>query len=71
VTGRGTVRAEGLRCTRSCARQVVQGLPVALRASAARGWRFTRWTGACRGTRPTCTVRMAAAARVTAVFVRR
>ena len=70
VTGRGTVRAEGLRCTRSCARQVVQGLPVALRASAARGWRFTRWTGACRGTRPTCTVRMAAASRVTAVFVR-
>ena len=71
VDGRGTVTAEGLRCTRSCARQLVQGRPFVLRAAPVRGWRFVRWTGACRGARPTCTVRLAAAARVTAVFARR
>jgi hypothetical protein len=71
VTGRGTVTAAGLRCARSCARQLLQGRPVALRATAARGWRFVRWTGNCRGTRRTCTVQMAAASRVTAVFARR
>jgi hypothetical protein len=71
VTGRGTVTGAGLRCSRSCARQLVEGRPVALRASAARGWRFVRWTGSCRGVRPTCTVRMAAASRIAALFARR
>ncbi len=71
VDGRGTITGGGVRCTRSCARQLVQGRPVALRATAARGWRFLRWSGGCRGSRATCTVRMAGASRVTAVFARR
>ena len=71
VTGRGTVAGTGLRCARLCRSQRVDGERVALRASAARGWRFVRWSGGCRGTRPACTVRMTAAARVGAVFARR
>lgn len=71
VTGRGTVAGGGLRCARTCARQLLQGRSVALRATAARGWRFVRWTGSCRGSRATCTVSMAGAARVAAVFARR
>ena len=71
VSGRGTVTATGLRCSRSCATQLVEGRPLALRATASRGWRFVRWTGACRGTRATCSVRLAAAGRVVAVFARR
>jgi hypothetical protein len=71
VTGRGTVTAAGLRCARSCATQLVEGRALTLRATAARGWRFVRWTGACRGTRATCTVRLAAAGRVVALFARR
>ncbi len=70
VTGRGRVTGAGLRCVRSCARQLIEGRAVALRATAARGWRFARWTGSCRGSRRTCTVRMAAASRVAAVFER-
>ena len=71
VSGRGTVTGTAVRCARTCRSERLEGERVALRAAAAKGWRFLRWTGACRGTRQTCTVRMAAAARVGAVFGRR
>lgn len=72
ITGRGTVTATGLRCTRSCSPRLIEGSRVALRAAPARGWRFERWTGRCRGTRPTCTVTLGSGgARAGAVFTRR
>jgi Divergent InlB B-repeat domain len=71
VTGRGSVTSSGLRCARSCSTQRVDGTRLTLRASAPRGWRFVRWTGGCRGTRPACTVVLAAATNVGAVFARR
>jgi Divergent InlB B-repeat domain len=71
LRGRGTVTSAGLRCARSCSTQRVEGTQLSLRAAAARGWRFVGWTGACGGTRTVCVVRLAAAARVGAVFARR
>ncbi len=71
ITGRGTVTASDVRCTRSCSTQLVEGSRVALRARPARGWRFLRWSGACRGSRPACTVQVGSGgAKATAVFAR-
>lgn len=71
VTGRGRVTGPGIACARACRSSRLEGTRVALRALPARGWRFVRWTGSCAGTRPACTVRLAAARRVGAVFARR
>ena len=72
ITGRGTVTGAALRCSRSCATQRVEGSRVELRAKAARGWRFVRWSGGCRGTRPACSLRVGSGgARAVAVFARR
>ena len=71
LTGRGTVTASGFRCSRTCAPQLLEGSRVTLRAAAARGWRFVRWTGSCRGGRATCSVQVGAATRVRAIFARR
>jgi Divergent InlB B-repeat domain len=72
VTGRGTVAGSELRCPRACSTRIVEGARVALRATAARGWRFVRWSGGCRGVRPTCTVRVGnGGARAAARFARR
>lgn len=72
VTGRGTVAGSELRCPRACSTRIVEGARVVLRATPARGWRFVRWSGGCRGVRPTCTVQVGAGgARATARFARR
>jgi hypothetical protein len=72
VTGRGTVAGSELRCPRACSTRVVEGSRVVLRASPARGWRFVRWSGGCRGVRPTCTVQVGAGgANAAARFARR
>jgi hypothetical protein len=72
ITGRGTVTSTAVRCSRSCSTQQVEGSRVALRAKAAKGWRFVRWSGSCRGTRPACTVRLGTGgAKAGAVFARR
>ena len=49
TTGRGTVV-----CTPKCTRSFRAGDRLTLRAVAAKGWRFTGWSGGCRGTRATC-----------------
>ena len=72
ITGRGTVTGPGVRCSRSCSTQRVEGTRVALRASPARDWRFVRWSGGCRGTRPACTLQLGTGgAKAAAVFARR
>lgn len=73
VGGRGVVRSapRGLVCSARCAAAFTSYRGVRLTASAARGWRFARWTGACSGTRPVCTVPMTRAASARAVFARR
>ena len=71
IGGRGAVTATGVRCTRTCRLQRADGETLSLRARPTRGWKFVRWTGACRGTKPTCRVRLNAAKRVGIVFARR
>jgi hypothetical protein len=73
VTGHGGVRASDLRspCRARCRFAVFSYLPVSLRALPDKGWRFSRWAGGCRGTRPACSLPMTAAASTRAVFVRR
>jgi hypothetical protein len=71
IRGRGTVTGVEVHCSRSCSTQRVEGARVALRARAARGWRFVRWSGGCRGTRRACTLTLSSGgATTTAVFIR-
>lgn len=71
IGGRGVVSGGGIRCSRSCTVERVAGETLVLRAQAARGWRFVRWSGACRGSRLSCTVRPTRSIGVRAVFARR
>ncbi len=73
ITGRGTVRnsAARLTCRPRCSVSAPSYVPLRLAASAAKGWRFRSWRGACSGSRPTCTVPMSAPTSARAVFVRR
>jgi Divergent InlB B-repeat domain len=73
VSGRGSVRSSrsGITCRPRCSASFPSFTPLRLTARASRGWRFRSWAGACRGRRTTCTVPMAAATAVRAVFVRR
>ena len=49
VTGKGRVA-----CVPQCGRTFPGGDVLSLRAVATKGWRFARWSGACKGTRPVC-----------------
>ncbi|HZP74463.1 MAG TPA: hypothetical protein VFA97_13915 [Gaiellaceae bacterium] len=49
TTGQGHVL-----CAPACSSRFVAGTSLTLRAVSAKGWRFVRWSGACKGTRPTC-----------------
>jgi hypothetical protein len=69
VTGRGSVVGT-IPCTRTCSRTLASGDPVTLRARAARGWHFVRWTGACRSSRATCSFRVGKAGTARPVFAR-
>jgi List-Bact-rpt repeat protein len=72
VAGRGSVASNlpGVGCTTSCTTQWDGGTTVALRATPARGMRFVRWSGACRGRR-VCVLRLRSAKTVRASFARR
>jgi hypothetical protein len=43
---------------------------VRLRAKPAKGWKLRSWSGACKGSRTTCTVPMSAVTKARATFVR-
>ena len=66
AVGKGAVR-----CTPRCGKTFTAGNPLRLKAVAATGWRFSGWTGGCRGARPTCTPGTDFALSVRAVFRRR
>lgn len=73
VAGKGTVRGAGAQivCPGRCSAGVESYSPVALRALPARGWKLKRWSGACRGSTPTCRLPMSAVASARATFVRK
>jgi uncharacterized repeat protein (TIGR02543 family) len=69
-TGSGTVTSSpsGINCGTSCSASYASGTNVTLTASAATGYSFSGWSGACSGTSMGCTVSMTAARSVTATF---
>jgi hypothetical protein len=73
VTGKGVVRStpRGIACRVRCSASFTSFQAVRLTAAPLKGWRFLRWTGACAGTRLTCSVPMRAATLVRGTFVKR
>ena len=72
VKGKGAVAIPGfVSCSSRCASSQTSYKPIALRATADKGWRFVRWTGACRGKSAVCRVPMSADAAAGAVFKRK
>jgi cystathionine beta-synthase len=67
-SGRVTSSPAGLSCAKASCRARIAALAIKLTAKPARGWKFTGWTGACRGT-AACTVRRSAS--VGATFAKR
>lgn len=72
-TGLGTVRgAQGaIACGAKCVAPVRSNIATTLTATPAKGWRFKSWSGACRGTRPTCVLPMTGPSTARATFVKR
>jgi hypothetical protein len=72
VRGGGKVSSApgGVACPGRCASAFRADSNVRLRATAAPGFRFVSWTGACRGTGP-CVVKLSANRSVKATFRRR
>ena len=50
-TGKVTSVPAGIACGRTCSHGFGYGTPIVLKATAARGSRFVRWSGACKGSR--------------------
>jgi hypothetical protein len=72
VRGRGRVTSQpyGLSCPRRCTVRFTSYEAVFLEATPAKGWRFSSWTGACRGKSTTCYLDLTRAAQARATFVR-
>jgi endoglucanase len=58
----------GISCPSMCNANYADGASVTLTATAATGSHFTGWSGACKGTTPTCTFTLARNEKVTATF---
>ncbi|MEW6331755.1 MAG: InlB B-repeat-containing protein [Pseudomonadota bacterium] len=68
--GSGTVMSSpaGINCGTACSAIYASGTSVTLTATAASGYSFAGWSGACRGKKPSCRVSMKAARNVGATF---
>ena len=69
LNGAGEVRSDppGIDCPQSCAADFPEGTSVTLYPSAAAGWGFTGFDGACAGA--ACTITLAADAAAVATFI--
>ena len=67
--GRVTSQPGGFGCAASCARSVDPDTSITLTAEPNGNAYFTGWTGACRGSNPTCTIEMRGNRSVGARFV--
>jgi hypothetical protein len=72
LTGRGAIRSSrpGITCRPRCSASFPSFTPVRLTATPAKGWKLRSWSGACRGSKRTCTVPMSAASSARARFAR-
>jgi hypothetical protein len=68
--GKGTVTSSpgGIACGKACAHSYATGTSVTLKAKAAKGSKFSGWSGACKGTRK-CRITMRGSIKVKASFV--
>jgi Divergent InlB B-repeat domain len=72
VAGKGVIRTSlGNACARRCSALIAADEIVRLRAQPRRGQRFVRWSGACRGRKLTCSVKLTANRSVRAQFAPR
>jgi len=73
VLGRGAVSTSATPspCRLRCRVPVTSYQAVTLHAITQAGWHFTRWTGACRGSRLSCRLPMSSNAAATAVFAKK
>jgi uncharacterized repeat protein (TIGR02543 family) len=69
-SGGGSVTGTGIDCSSTCSYSLLPQSSVSLTATAAAGYRFDHWSGACSGTSSSCLVQMSADAGVTAHYVR-
>ena len=67
--GKVTSSPAGIACGKACTHGYAYGTSVTLKAKAAKGSRFSGWSGACKGKRG-CTITVKADTRVKAKFVR-
>ncbi len=70
-TGSVSSKPKGIKCSAGCnsaLASMYKGTPVTLKEKPSNGSTFTEWTGACSGAAETCTVPMAEAEAVGAVF---
>jgi lysyl endopeptidase len=72
VAGKGTVRSarSGITCRPRCSSTFASYVPVRLDATPAKGWKLRSWSGACKGSKATCSVPMRAVTKARATFVR-
>ncbi len=72
ITGKGTVASSptGIACPRKCKTSLARGTVVRLKATAASGWKFSKWLGSC-STRSgsVCVVRVTGPKTLNAVFL--
>jgi hypothetical protein len=73
VQGNGGVlnSANASLCRKHCRFAFTSYQAISLRAVAQPGWRFKRWVGSCRGTRPSCMLPMMSATTTSAVFAKK
>jgi hypothetical protein len=68
-SGRVVSAPQGIDCGNDCSESLASGTTVTLTATAADGFRFSGWSGACTGSATSCSVTMSTARSVNANFV--
>ncbi|PKN78414.1 MAG: hypothetical protein CVU51_15695 [Deltaproteobacteria bacterium HGW-Deltaproteobacteria-1] len=70
IVGAGTITASDntINCGSTCKANYASGKTVSLGVSVNSGYKFSRWTGACKGQGATCTVSMTASRNTKAYF---
>ena len=70
--GQGLVRSRprGIYCGRACSRSFFAGSTMTIEAIPDETWVFVRWTGACKGKKPVCTLGLDGAKSASATFGR-
>jgi hypothetical protein len=68
--GRVVSSPAGIACGTRCSSVFPVGGAVKLTAKPAAHWKFARWSGVCKGTKPVCLVKPLRPSSVTAVFAR-